>query len=79
MAGLLKKFKFTTTGGTVKLVWPCPDTENRVACHWPVIAMGFFDGPTAPLPPVYCYGIFAGEGGAACQFAGSLPECSSSA
>jgi len=43
--GLLKKFKFTTTGGTVKLVWPCPDTENRVLCHWPVMAMGFFNGP----------------------------------
>jgi len=24
--GPLKKFKFTTKGGTAKLVWPCPDT-----------------------------------------------------
>ncbi len=32
-----------------------------------------------PSPPVYCDGIFVGEGEAARQFAGSLPECSSSA
>jgi len=44
--GPLKKFKFTTKGATVKLVWPCPDTENRLLCHWPVIAMGFVNSPT---------------------------------
>jgi len=27
----------------------CPDRENRVLCHWPVIAMGFFNGPPCPL------------------------------
>jgi len=45
IVGLLKKLKFTTKCGTVKLVWPCPDTKNRVLCHWPVIAMGFFNSP----------------------------------
>jgi len=43
--GLLKKLEFTTKGGTAKLVWPCPDTENRLLCHWSVMPMGFINGP----------------------------------
>ena len=27
----------------------CPDRENRVLCHWPVIAMGFLNAPPCPL------------------------------
>ena len=40
-AGLLKKFKFTTKGGTVKLVWPCPDTENRFRAIGRLSAFGW--------------------------------------